>query len=121
MANSLSFALLSSADRGEWAFSGFSLPLPLAGEGRGEGLGRPENLLENSLGLRQDFVVPKSQDLIAHLRKVIRSGAVIRGGACVLSSIEFDDQTNLDTGEIGEVATNRALSTELQSEKLPIT
>ncbi len=99
------------------------LPLPLAGEGWGEGLQRQQNLLQHSFSLRQHLVIPKAQGGETRLAHEGLTLLVLRKSVIfvVLSSVKLNDHAGFQTGEICEVRTDGALPAKLQTQQLAIT
>jgi len=94
------------------------LPLPRAGEGRGEGEGVSylPYFFQYSLCLAQDVVVPEPQGLKTQGSHVATALLVIATGIvfCMLAAIQFNDQAYFKTCEVSEIRANRMLTPKLQ-------
>ena len=69
-----------------------------------------ENFFDNGLSSAQHIIVPKSQNTVA---LVMKPGVANRVGAidAVPTTVDFDDQSTLKTGEIRNVRADRVLTT----------
>ena len=76
---------------------------------------RLEDLLEHRFRLAKDFVVPEPNDTPTCCAEIGCALVVMGFPISVLSTIEFDDDTLRETGEIGEVRADGMLAAELVS------
>ena len=69
--------------------------------------------LQHPIDIGEDIIVPEAKDTIALRLEIGGSlGVTSRDGVgCVLSAVEFDDDTFRVAGEIREVRTDRRLTT----------
>jgi hypothetical protein len=76
------------------------------------------NRLQHTFGVAQDISVPKTQDPVTLRLNEKRSSFVVIRCVRVLSAIQFNDQPFCETGEVGEVGTDRHLPTPLEPRQL---
>ncbi|MDI3469292.1 MAG: hypothetical protein OJF62_001355 [Pseudolabrys sp.] len=79
------------------------LPLPLAGEGWGEGA---RNIFKHSISILKDFIVPEPQDAPSFRRKKCVSPFVSHT-VDMLAAIQFNNEMLLDSCEVDNVRSNR--------------
>src|SRR3990172_6785641 len=91
-------------------------PPPAGGGGGGGGGGSDallhgiENSLRHSLGIRQDVVVPESQDVIALSLQPARTLFIVRDLLRMLTTLHFDDYPAFETDKIHDERANRLLA-----------
>ena len=75
-----------------------------------------ENLITHIVGRLKDLRVPEPEDVPALALQPLRAALVTEtmSGMIMLTAIEFDDQTNFRTSEIGHIGPNRMLTPKLQ-------
>jgi len=83
-------------------------------------LSASQNDFENRLDLGQDFVVPKAYDAPAATLEIFAPPPVVFFLIRVLASVELDDESAFGTREVGIVATDRMLPTELEAAQSPV-
>ena len=110
---------LRDGDRWNSVFRLGRLPLSRA-SGRGPGRGRWQERsgpdpVENGLHFFQDLVVPKAQHDEASFAQENIAFRVTVEHLHTLGTIEFDDQSTLDAGEIDDVGADGMLATKLQA------
>jgi hypothetical protein len=68
--------------------------------------------IQDSLDLIYDLGIPESDDMVALAFEIGRALSIITSWRVfrMLAAVELDDETNLMTGEIGEVAPDRNLA-----------
>jgi len=74
---------------------------------------------KNALGVTRHVVVPETQDAPPLICKEGIASCVTRI-FCVLTSVEFDDQSMLNGCEVGDEGADRHLATEFDSIQTPI-
>jgi hypothetical protein len=70
---------------------------------------------DNCIGVGQDIVVPESNDSESEALKKLRSPFIVVASVRMLTAIQLDDQTPLDTAEVDDEGKDRMLTTELHS------
>jgi len=70
---------------------------------------------DNCSGVGQDIVVPESNDSESEALKKLRSPFIVVASVRMLTAIQLDDQTPLDSAEVDDEGTDRMLTTELHS------
>jgi hypothetical protein len=100
----------------------FLLPLPLAGEGWGEGAGDLPDLFHHRICLHEHIVVPEAKRPKSKCSHFSGSLLVMRQSCrlVVLPTVKFYDQADLNAREIGKVPTHGVLTTEFQAKQLPV-
>src|SRR5439155_26093797 len=89
-------------------------PSPQGWEGEGLfGFQISQNGLDHSVGIGEDFVVPKTDHFPALALQTSRSLCIGRP-VRVLATIEFDHDLVPAAGEVGDVPADRMLSAELE-------
>ena len=91
------------------------LPLPLAGEGWGEGLQRLPDLLKHSRCFVHHFVVPEPDNAKTLAFDQCGSTLVVALLVAVLPAVDFNNQPGFETHEVKDVRTQGALPAELES------
>jgi hypothetical protein len=86
--------------------------------GRGNALD-PDQLAANFfghvLGIQEHVVIPESNHLVPHGRKVAGSTLIVAGTLDMLPAIDLDDQFDLGADEVGDVRTDRHLPAEAKT------
>ena len=98
------------------------LPPPLRGRIEVGGSDTPfhgfEDALCNSLGIRQDVIVPEPQDAIALSFQPAATLFVVRDLLRMLPAIHFDDQPMFETDKIHDERADRLLASKLRGSDL---
>ena len=81
---------------------------------------RRKNFLEHIIRPLQDFVIPKPNHAKSTARQILRPLDVVEQIVCVLSSVDFDDQSRTNAHEIDDISTDRLLSAKPMISKMPI-
>ena len=99
----------------------FLLPLPLAGEGWGEGACKLQYSFEHSFRLKQHIVVPESKRLKPEIRHMARSFFIKddRISFAMLAAVKFNNQPRFDAREVREVGAYGMLAAEFETADLP--
>jgi outer membrane receptor for Fe3+-dicitrate len=66
------------------------------------------------LGVRQHIVIPETQNLKPVGNHYVGPSEVVLASQIVLPAVEFDDQAEFETGEIGKIAGDWMLTAEAQ-------
>src|SRR5690242_10992953 len=77
------------------------------------------NPLQDNLGLKKHFVVPKTQHLVSLFSQKISARFVLFHLGSVPPSVKLDYQAIFETAEIGDKRANRTLTPELRAGQLP--
>jgi citrate lyase beta subunit len=83
----------------------------------GERLGGYADVFEHGWEVRVDLVVPDTENGVAGRFEAAISDAIV-GAIHMLGSVEFENQSLLDTQEVNDVAGERDLPTEFVAESL---
>jgi len=81
---------------------------------------RPQSVFENTIDIFHNIVVPVTKDEIATCFQIIRSLQILLL-FCMLAAIKFDNEFSIWATEIGNVAIDRHLPTELPTVKPAVT
>ena len=99
-----------------------SSPSPLVGEGWGGGKPstnqRVENRLNDTVGVLENLVVPKPQDLEALTLEPFGPRAIGFDLSCVLSAIDLDHKACREAHEIDDIGSDGRLATEFMPARL---
>ena len=79
---------------------------------------RQPNGLDHTIGVREDLPVPEPQHAIADLRQPGRTMLVAFNALSVPTAIQLDNQVLRHASEIGDVTSDRNLSTKSETLKL---
>jgi hypothetical protein len=92
------------------------LPLPLAGEGWGEGkrFGNLPDLFHDRIRFIQYFVIPESERLESFAAHRGFATRVVRSRFDVLPAIQFDHEPEFDACEIGDEIADGSLAPKFQ-------
>ena len=81
---------------------------------------RPQYVFEDAFNVSYDIVVPVTKDEIATCFQIIRSLQILLLLFCMLAAIKFDNEFSIWATEIGNVAIDRHLPTELPIVEPPV-
>ena len=97
------------------------LPLPLAGEGWGEGCCDLQYFFQYRFGLKQYIVVPESKSLKAQSRHVVAALLIVRDTliSSVLATSKLYNQRYFNTNKVRKIMTDSVLTAKFQVAKLP--
>jgi len=82
---------------------------------------RPQYVFEDAFDIFHNIVVPVTKDEIATCFQIIRSLQILLLLFCMLAAIKFDNEFSIWATEIGNVAIDRHLPTELPTVKPAVT
>ena len=78
-----------------------------------------EDPIQNAAGIFENLVIPETNNPKSFPFKTFGASLVFELLDCMLTSVKFHNQLSFQTAEIGDIRSDRLLSPEFISEKLP--